>query len=230
MLKIIQNDKVIDVVNFPCFIRFLPSGHVAITDKSSAQGIVGSDTTSIYSFTPVDYKTAGVVTTAEITQEEFNRLSALLKTGVAISADETALAQAKRSTLKRLSNTCKNKITAGFNIKLSDGELYNFKLTIEDQLNLMIIENQLNSDQETFIYHATDQPCKLFVREDMIRIINAFKRYTLYHTTYFNAAKQYIKSLSDIEKVNMFTYGTDISDTVDNIVLKQILKKGGNIE
>ena len=230
MLKIIQNDKVIDVVNFPCFIRFLPSGHVAITDKSSAQGIVGSDTTSIYSFTPVDYKTAGVVTTAEITLEEFNRLSALLKTGVAVSADETALAQAKRSTLKRLSNTCKNKITAGFNIKLSDGELYNFKLTIEDQLNLMIIENQLNSGQETFIYHSTDQPCKLFVRDDMIRIINAFKRYTLYHTTYFNAAKQYIKSLSDIEKVNMFTYGTDISDTVDNKVLKQILKKGGNVE
>lgn len=230
MLKIIQNDKVIDVVNFPCFIRFLPSGHVAITDKSSAQGIVGSDTTSIYSFTPVDYKTAGVVTTAEITLEEFNRLSAQLKTGVAVSADETALAQAKRSTLKRLSNTCKNKIMAGFNIKLSDGELYNFKLTIEDQLNLMIIENQLNSGQETFIYHSTDQPCKLFVRDDMIRIINAFKRYTLYHTTYFNAAKQYIKSLSDIEKVNMFTYGTDISDTVDNKVLKQILKKGGNVE
>lgn len=230
MLKIIQNDKVIDVVRVPRYLKFLSSGHVAITDKSSAQGIAGSDKKSIYSFTPVAHKTAGVVAVEEVSEEEFNRLKKLLEEGLTISADETALAEAKRTTLRRLSNICKNKITEGFSIKLSDGELYNFKLTTEDQLNLMIIENQLNSGVETFIYHATDQPCRFFAREDMIKIVNTFKQYTLYHTTYFNVAKQYIKSLTDIEKVNLFTYGTDVSEVVDDKVLKQILKNGGNIE
>ncbi len=230
MIKIIKNEKVIDVVRVPRFIKFLPSGHVAITDKASAQGIVGSDTTSIYSFTPVAHQTAGVVTVADINLEEFNRLKALLNDKQEISADESALAEAKRAAIKRLSNICKNKITDGFTIKLSDGELYSFKLTTEDQLNLMIIENQLNSGVETFIYHATDQPCRFFMRDDMIKIISSFKSYTLYHTTYFNAAKQYIKSLHDIEKVNLFTYGTDISESVENLVLKQILKNGGGVE
>lgn len=230
MIKIIQNEKVIDVVRVPRFIKFLPSGHVAITDKSSAQGIVGSDTTSIYSFTPVAHKTAGVVTIADITLEDFNRLKALLDDKQEISADESALAEAKRLAIRRLSNICKNKITAGFTIKLSDNKLYSFKLTTEDQLNLMIIESQLNSGAETFVYHATDLPCRFFTRNDMIKIINTFKSYTLYHTTYFNVAKQYIRSLLDIEKVNLFTYGTDVSNTVEDPVLKQILKTGGGIE
>jgi hypothetical protein len=230
MLKIIQNEKIIDVVRVPHYLKFLSSGHVAITDKGSAQGIAGSDKKSIYSFAPVEHQTAGVVTIEEISAEEFERLQLLLKDGKEISADEKALADAKRIVIKRLSNNCKSKITEGFSIKLSDGKFYNFKLTTEDQLNLMILESQLASDTKTFIYHATDQPCKFFTREDVLKIISAFKQHVLYHTTYFNAAKQYIKSLLDIKEVNLFTYGTDISDTVDNPSLGLILKNGGGVE
>ena len=216
MLKIIQNEKVIDVVRVPRFLKFLSSDRVAITDKSSAQGIAGSDKKSIYSFTPVAHKTAGVVTVEEISAEEFNRLRDLLSSGQEVSADETALAEAKRIMINRLSNICKNKITEGFSIKLSDGELYNFKLTTEDQLNLMMLEHQLNTGAKTFVYHATNEPCKIFTKEDMLLILQAFRQYVLYHTT-------------DIEKVNLFTYGTDVSNTVEDRVLKQILKNGGNI-
>lgn len=224
--KIIQNDKVIDVVKNPDFIKFLPFDHISMTDLSNAQGIVGSDRETIYSFTPqrIDVKTA---TIKEISDEEFSRLQNLLNSKIEVSADETALEEAKHTKINYLSNVCKNKITAGFTIELSDGELYNFKLTSEDQLNLMILEQQLIAGAETFVYHATNQPCKIFKKADVQLIIEAFKRHTLYHTTYFNTAKQYIKSLFDIEKVNLFTYGTDVSEVVDNIVLKQILKTGG---
>lgn len=227
MYKIIQNDKVIDIVKYPRFVSFLTSGCIAITDKISAQGIAGSDNETVYSFTPrFGYPT---VTIKEITPEEFSRLQNLLNSNQEVSADESALAIAKIETIKRLSSVCKNKITSGFSIILSDGESYNFKLTTEDQLNLMSIEGQLNAGAETFIYHATNQPCRFFSREDMIKIINTFKRYTLYHTTYFNVAKQYINSLVDIEKVNKFTYGIDVSDSIDDVVIKQILKTGGNL-
>lgn len=229
MYKIIQNDKVIDVVKIPRFVSFLATGHIAITDKNSAQGILGSDNKTVYSFKAVSIKDVTVAKIKEITSEEFDRLHGLLSSNQEISADETALAEAKRSVIQRLSNQCKDKITAGFSITLSDGQLYSFKLTTEDQLNLMSIEGQLNAGAETFIYHATNQPCKFFVREDMTKIINSFKRYTLYHTTYFNIAKQYINSLTDIEKVNRFAYGADVSEATDDIVIKQLLKNGGNL-
>ena len=227
MYKIIQNDKVVDVVKYPRFVSFLPTGHIAITDKTSAHGIVGSDNKTIYSFkSNAKYSTVSI---EEITLKELERLQCLLGSGQEVSADESALAEAKKEVIRRMSNICKNKITSGFSVVLSDGETYNFKLTTEDQLNLMSIEGQLNAGAETFIYHATNQPCRFFSREDMYKIISTFKRYTLYHTTYFNVAKQYINSLVDIEKVNRFTYGTDVSEVVDDIVIKQILKNGGNL-
>jgi hypothetical protein len=227
MYKIIQNNNVIDVVKYPRFVNFLTSGHIAITDKTSANGIVGSDNQTLYSFQPRHGYTT--VSIEEIGIEELERLQGLLGSGMEVSADESTLAAAKRDVIKRLSNICKAKITSGFSVILSDGESYNFKLTTEDQLNLMSIEGQLNAGTETFIYHATNQPCRFFSREDMTKIISTFKRYTLYHTTYFNVAKQYINSLVDIEKVNRFTYGTDVSETVKDIVIKQILKNGENL-
>lgn len=226
MYKLIQNDQVIDVVHYPRFISFLPTGHIAITDKTSAHGIVGSDNKTIYSFkTNAKYPT---VTIKRITSAEFERLNSLLSSGQKVNADESALAKAKRDTIKRLSSACKAKITAGFSVRLSDGKTYSFKLTTEDQLNLMSIENQLNAGAKTFIYHSTNEPCKEFSKEDMIKILDYFKRCTLYHTTYFNVAKQYINSLISIEKVYKFTYGTDVSEIVDNITIKQILKNGVN--
>ena len=229
MYKIIVNDKVVDLVRNPRFVRFLPNGHIALTDSSSAHGFIGPDRT-VYSFKQVPGKNYTVAALSKMYSEtEFSRLQSLLNSDTDVCADESALAEAKREMISRISNICKNKITTGFSITLSDGETYNFKLTTEDQLNLMSIEGQLNAGAETFIYHATNQPCKFFSREDMTKIINAFKRYILYHTTYFNVAKQYINSLVDIEKVNTFSYGNDVSEAINDIVIKQILKNGGNL-
>lgn len=228
MYKIINNDKVIDIVLDPKFIRFLSTGHITLTDKSSAQGILGSDDHTIYSFMPIVGKNYTVVTVTKITsKEEFSRLSSLLNSGEIISADESALAKAKRSKINILSTICKNIIISGFSIVLSDGLVSDFKLTTEDQLNLTLIENRLAAGDTTFIYHATNQPCKIYSREDMLKIINSFRQHVLYHTTYFNIAKQYIKTLVDIEKVNLFTYGDSLLDFETDPILKQILKNGG---
>lgn len=224
MYKIVQNNKIIDIVKYPQFINFLASGHIAMTDKTSANGILGSDNKTIYSFQPrVGYPTA-VIT--EINAKEFERLQGLLDSNQEICADESVLIQARQHKIKYLSSQCKAKISAGFIIGLSDGESYGFKLTAEDQLNLMSIESQLNTGAETVIYHATNQPCKIFSKEDMLKVIKAFRSHVTYHTTYFNVAKQYINSLTDLEKINNFKYGTDVSAALDNKVIKQILKNG----
>jgi uncharacterized protein YvpB len=228
MYKIIQNNKVIDIVRVPRFISFLASGYIAITDKTSAQGIVGSDNQTIYSFEPIDYPGVNVVTAEEITFEEFSRLQDLLNSDQVVIVDKNIVTSAQQETIKRLSYLCREKIISGFSVRLSDGKFYNFKLTVEDQLNLMAIENQLNLGEKTFIYHATNEPCKAFSREDMSKIIRYFKHYTLYHTTYFNVAKQYINSLTDLNKITNFAYGDDVSEIVEDKNIKKILKTGGN--
>jgi hypothetical protein len=225
MYKIIQNNKVIDVVRYPQFISFLASGHITMTDKASAEGILGRDNKTIYSFK--SHPAYLTVTIEEITIKEFERLQGLLSSEQEVCADESVLAKARQSKISQLSNQCKAVINAGFSVLLADGETYKFKLTAEDQLNLMSIENQLNSGAETVVYHATNQPCRIFSRDDMLKVIKAFRRHVMYHTTYFNAAKQYINSLTDIEKINKFSYGEDVSSIIKDRVIKRILRNGG---
>ena len=227
MYKIIHEGKIIDVIRNPSFIKFLPSGHIAITDKMSAQGIVGSDAKTIYSFEPVQYDDIATVTIESITKDEFNRLQSLLNSEPKVSSDELALAKARESVVEVLSITCNAKIIAGFSIKLLDGNKYHFRLTAEDQLNLLSIENQLNAGENAFVYHATGLPCKVFSRDDMVKIIGAYRKHMLYHTTYFNTAKQYVNSLTDLEAIKSFYYGTDIAGTVTDAALRKILMDGG---
>ena len=224
MYKIIQNNKIVDAVKHPQFVSFLASGHIAMTDRTSAEGIMGSDNRTIYSFKPVS--SYPVATIEEISINELERLQSLLGSGQELAADETILAKTKKKALQRLSSKCKVSISAGFSVLLSDYESYSFKLTAEDQLNLMSIEGQLNAGAETIIYHATNQPCKVFSRDDMLKVVKAFRRHVTYHTTYFNVAKQYINSLTDIEKINQFSYGTDVSGVVTDKSIKQILTSG----
>ena len=228
MYKIIYKSKVIDVVENPKFLRFLSSGYIAITDKSSAQGIAGSDGKTIYSLGNTNYSKALVVTIEKISLEEFNRLQDLLNSEQEVYADAGEIAKAKEAVIKNLSELCNQEIISGFSIKLSDGKLSSFKLTAEDQINLLNLENQLNSEAKAFVYHATNEPCRVFTRKDITKIVRAYRKHVLYHTTYFNIAKQYINSLSDINKINTFAYGTNIAGFTKDPTLRQILLDGGS--
>ena len=227
MYKIIKDNKVIDVVKYADFIRFLPSGQVIRTEESLAEGIIGSDYRVIYSFGKTNDNVTCIVTAEKISLEEFNRLQSLLNSDQEVVNDQALLQTAINEAIDCLSKICKDKITSGFSIILSDQKLYNFKLTAEDQLTLLNLENQLNSGEAAFVYHATGLPCKVFFRDDMSKIIKTYRKHVLYHTTYFNTAKQYISSLTDINKIKSFRYGIDISGVVKNSTIRQILLDGG---
>ena len=229
MYSIIYESKIIDVVQNPIFVKVLPSGHVAFTDKASANGIIGSDEKTVYSFEPVNRKNVKVVTINEISENEFNRLFSLLNSGKEVAADKLALADAINKAISDLSETCNSKIIEGFFVRLTDGKKHNFRLTTEDQLNILNLENQLNNGAQSFVYHATSEPCKIFTREEMLKVIKAYREHILYHTTYFNVAKQYLNSLVSIDKVTEFTYGANVSSITDDKTIKQILKNGGSL-
>lgn len=227
--SIIYESKIIDIVQKPTFIKVLSSGRVVFTDKASANGIIGSDTKTLYVFEPVNCKNAKVVTVEELSENEFNRLKNLLNSNQEVTADKAALAEAIDEAICNLSELCHNKIIEGFAVRLADGKKHNFRLTAEDQLNLLALEGQLNSGAQTFVYHATGEPCRVFSRSEMSKVITAFKQHTLYHTTYFNVAKQYLSSLVNIDEVKAFTYGTNVARVVNDDTIKQILKDGGSL-
>ena len=218
--------EVVAVLQEFTYILFMSHGRVYKTNKQTAQGIADNSGV-IYSFISNPTRDVPIVTLHEISEEEFTRLNDLVNSDKQV-IDEAALINAKTAKISELSDLCNRYIVNGFTIRLSDHNSYNFRLTTEDQLNLMAIENQLNSGENTFIYHATNEPCKVFSREDMSKVINHFKRYTLYHTTYFNVAKHYINSLKDVDKVTKFAYGDDVSEIIKDKAIKKILKTGGN--
>ena len=159
-------------------------------------------------------------------KKRINRLQSLLNSEQEICADTSALNTARKVAISDLSEVCKNTITAGFSVILSDGKRNSFRLTAEDQINLLNLEGQLRAGENLFVYHATNMPCRVFTREDTRKILKAYRKHILYHTTYFNAAKQYINSLTSLDSIKTFTYGTDITDTVTDPVLHQILLSG----
>ena len=226
MYKIILNNKVIDIVRRPRFLKLLSSGNVAITDKTSANGIAGSDNKAIYSLVAGIRPDVPTVILEEIDENEFNRLDSLLNSGEEIVANNAKLQNAIKAAIENLSQICKTKIKDGFSVLLSDGNVHKFRLTAEDQINLLNLENQLNAGENVFIYHATGMPCQVFKREDMKKIIKTYRKFVQYHTTYFNAAKHYISSLTDIDQIKKFSYGINIASTVSDYAVKQILLDG----
>jgi hypothetical protein len=227
MHKVIHNNKVIDFVKSLKYIKISKSGFVSITDRVLAQGILGSDDETVYCFEPVPGKDYLVVTIEEASSDNFETQGGTSGPTFDIIEDELVLEEARQNKIDALSAICRDKIAGGFSVKLSDKNTYVFELTTEDHLDLIILENQLASGESYFVYHAKDKSCQVYSREDMARIIKAFKAYRLYHTTYFNTAKQYIKSLTDVEAINAFTYGTSVSDFTSNPIIKQILNNGG---
>lgn len=226
MYKIIYEGNIIDVVKIPKFLRFISKNNIALASESAAEGIASSDGKTAYSFGPCKKPGVKQVKIELIDEAEFSRLSYLLNSGISPTVGNE-LEEAKRQTIERLSTACKNNITNGFTITLSNNKQYHFRLTAEDQLNLMQIESKLNTGVKSFIYHATNQPCEIFYRHDMVKIISAYQKHVEYHTTYFNCAKHYIKSLNSLNDINLFTYGDSVIESVSDVAIKQILIEGG---
>lgn len=223
--KLIYNGFVIDVLKSPQYIKFSKYGHVSLSDYGSAQGVVGSDHKTPYRFTGFAIGTSfKEVSMMAITELEYNQLSALLGAGrTDIPGDNLRLYECKKAKIAEMSAVCSDMITNGFSVLLSDNYYHSFRLTVEDQLNLYRIENQLLAGETSFVYHETNCPCQVYSKEDITIIVNASKNLTLYHTTYFNMLKQYINARLSLEEVEAVYYGMDILDEVPDVSIKALL-------
>ena len=216
MYKVICNNIVIDILKTIRYMRYLPKAKRAVlTDRTSANCILASDNKEKYHIqgTPYPdgcaYKT---VTLALITEEEYDKLSALLQTGQMVCADENTLKLIRAEKIKEMSEICHETIVGGVSVMFSDNALHHFALTIEDQINLLSLKSQIDGGATELIYHETNCLCRAYKARDISLLIETAERHKNYHTTYFNALKHYINSLYDIEQIKKVEYGIQLSE------------------
>ena len=132
--------------------------------------------------------------------------------------DEITTEFVRTAKLNSMSNACHQAIEAGIDIDIR-GAVHHFSLTTQDQLNLMSL-SLMAQTQDLIPYHADGEVSYFYTANEINQIITATNSHKTYHTTYYNALKNYINSLETIEEIAAITYGTPIPDEYKSEVLK----------
>ena len=223
MYKLIVDNIVVDVVNKLRYVRYIPElNKVVITTAASAHGVCGSDNKTFYALpqviVPKEKSYWKVARAIKICEKEYNELKSALKTNDFVTPDY--LLEAERTQkITELSNACKEAIISGFSCKLSDGKNHHFKLTIEDQLNLVDIQKEFDSGAEKIIFHATNELCYPYSRDDIKIILTEASAHKRHQTTYFNILKNCIYTIYDLETIKAIKYGDNVKDLPVSITI-----------
>ena len=217
MFKVIYDNKVVDLLEKVIYLRFIPSmNKVLPTDGTSAHGFYSSDYKTIYQLEgkdcPLIDRDVVPAKLVKITEQEFNELKKLLEEQEIVSNNKVELARSIASKISELSEKCQKEIISGITIRLSDGKMHKFELTIEDQLNLASLQTELNNGAKKLLYHEKGELLRYFESSDMSRIIRAATKHKNYHSTYFNILKHYVQSCVSVDAVNSVEYGVKLSD------------------
>ena len=226
MYKIIYDNRIIDVVKELRYVRYIPEFKKMIpTNIVSAQAICGSNNKTFYALQgvkiPAEKKHWKVVSFIQIQEEEYNQLLQQLNKNVLLYANKKELNLVRLTKIQELSNACNSAIVNGVSVLMDDGYYYQFRLTVEDQLNLVDLQQDINNGCSRVLYHATNNVCKLYTINEMQRVITTAQKHKKYHTTYFNLLKHCINNMYNIEDIEKIQYG----DNIDNFNISDDLKK-----
>lgn len=241
--KILVDNKIVNVSDSSHFRRFQQKHSLLLySQKDKAQYLQINDILFYHDWwmTPVttdkiDYQLASII---EISEEEYNELYEILKEGkeiylpeeieepvVEFVEDNRDTENIKNSKLSELSLFCRKNIQSGFDIILSDGEVYHFSLEITDQLNISNLYNRALT-QETFLpYHADGKIYQIFSSTDVFAIYRKMEETINYHSIYYNSLKNYVNSLQNIEEIRNIKYGIEIPLEYQSEVLKNLIGK-----
>lgn len=230
MYKLICNDVIVDVLKEVKYIRYLSKyNKFVLTDKSSAHGVYGSDNKTIYIFEgKLDCPQNNhwkIVKMQKINDDEYLNLYDKLLNKILVQSNLAKLYVERQEKIKEMSAACNETIISGVSVRLSDGYYHNFRLTVEDQLNLLSIDSEIRSGVQSFIYHETNKTCKIFTADDMKKVIETATKFRNSHTTYFNILKHCINSMNNTNEIQSVYYGIDISELNPSSEIQTLLKE-----
>lgn len=190
------------------------------------------------------YETAEVI---KIDEDEYNILLDAVEKGEEIeieqernepveeipvidNIEEVTLDYLKSAKISEMSAACNKTITGGFDIDLSDGNMYHFSLTIQDQLNLITLSSMVANGETQIPYHADNELCRFYSAEDINTIVAAATQFKTYQVSYFNALKMYITAMEKKEAVAAVEYGIDIPEEYQSEVLNIMIASASSGE
>lgn len=128
----------------------------------------------------------------------------------------------KTSKIAEMNRLCNKVIESGIDVALSDGKVYHFSLTTQDQLNLITLQSMIAAGETSIPYHADGELCRYYSVNDISKVMNAATAYTTFHVTYFNSLKVYISALEDITSISEVQYGMEIPVEYQSDILKAL--------
>lgn len=238
--KIIQDKKCVGIVNSNNFILYQPEIR-SFTAANETTGDLAEYKNKFYrglwmkpmaADITIKYTVADII---EITKEEYITFEKAFKENEIIE-EETQVEPEyiepyiepekegtdflRQSKINEMSYQCRKAIEAGVDVELRM-ETKHFSMDTQDQLNLMSL-GVMAQTQELIPYHADGETCIFYTADEINQIVAAATAHKVYHTTYYNALKNYINSLTTIEEIAAITYGTPIPDEYQSEVLKVI--------
>lgn len=243
--KIIMDDKFVGVGTTIDLRRFQDKHQILLAcDESKAQYIqYGEKLYHAMWMLPVvtdDYFIADVDV---IGQDEYDSLLSAVKSNEEIQIlpeedsgdklgdingdDDLTVEYVKDSKINEMSSKCNKTIVDGFDIKLSDNNMYHFSLTLQDQLNLITSAQMISNGVQEIPYHADGCVCEYYSVTDMEEIIEMANLFKTYHISYFNSLKCYIESLQDIKSISAVFYGDEIPEKYQSAVYIELRNKLG---
>lgn len=125
---------------------------------------------------------------------------------VAIIGEDNATEVIRGAKIAEISAACNAVIVAGFDITLGE-ETEHFNLSIEDQSNIANLFRVVELGGTEFPYQADGGKCRIYTAQEIAQIYITAQSTITSQTTYHNALKAYVQSLTNVEKISAVTYG-----------------------
>jgi len=122
------------------------------------------------------------------------------------------LAEVQAAKLAEINAACDAAITAGCDVTLSDGTAGHITLTLPDQINLSTAQEAIAAGKTGYAYHLDGALCEVYPAADIAIMATAATAHVLYHQTYCNHVRAWVKRCTAIADVEVITYGAALPD------------------
>ena len=128
---------------------------------------------------------------------------------VEMVGEDNATEVVRNAKIAEISAACNAVIVSGVDIQLGE-ETEHFNLSIEDQSNIANLFRVVELGGTEFPYQADGGKCRIYTAQEIAQIYIAAQTAITSQTTYHNALKAYVQSLTDVEKISAVTYGMNL--------------------
>lgn len=127
---------------------------------------------------------------------------------------EPTLEELQAAKLVTVNAACNAAITAGCDVILTDVSVEHYSLSETDQINLSAAVAAVQAGAVAYPYHADGELCRLYPAADILLIGTAATGHKLYHTTYCNHLRTWIRRVETAMDLDAISYSAELPDNL----------------